>query len=88
MKCDWAAVYAQRVKRKPNGLEEGAYNEYIKNMLSGIAYDRIGDDPDTDEMLEEFYKEYGHTEPDPNATDELYEELRATQQAYGQGGKR
>ena len=87
VKCDWAAVYAQRVKRKSNGSEEGAYNEYIKNMLSGIAYDRIGDDPDTDEVLEELYKEYGHTEPDPNATDELYEELRAAQQAYGPGGK-
>lgn len=88
VKYDGAAVQAQRVKRKPNGSEEGAYNGYIENMLSGIAYDRIGDDPETDEVLEELYKEYGHTEPDPNATDELYEELRAAQQAYGQGGKR
>lgn len=87
VKYDGAAVQAQRVNRKPNGLEKGAYNGYIENMLSGIAYDRIGDDPDTDEVLEELYKEYGHTEPDPNATDELYEELRAAQQAYGQGGK-
>ncbi len=87
VKYDGSAVQAQRVKRKPNGLEKGAYNGYIENMLSGIAYDRIGDDPDTDEVLEELYKEYGHTEPDPNATDELYEELCAAQQAYGQGGK-
>lgn len=86
VKYDGSAVQAQRVKRKPNGLEEGAYNGYIERMLFRIAIDRIGYDP---QFIEEFFSRMNRTapEPDPNATDELYEELCAAQQAYGQGGK-
>ena len=90
VKYDGAAVQAQRVNRKPNGLEKGAYNGYIERMLFSIAHDRIGYDPQFIEEHKEFFSRMNRTapEPDPNATDELYEELRAAQQAYGQGGKR
>ena len=85
MKYDGAAVQAQQVKRKPNGLEKGAYNSYIENILSGIVKDRIGYNPQFIEEHKEFFSRMNRTEPDPNATDELYEELLAAQKADGQG---